>query len=266
MERLEELVTAVKGSQKYRNIHEDVIRRIASNELPKGRNWKETIKAIRNKIHQVAYAYQPQKIDYAQLILRMETLPRDIQDPLVKQFCLDTMQMHTSTKERVGILGNFYETSLSKFNAIHSLLDVACGLNPLALAWMPLASDCRIQVCDIYTDQMAFLNQFFTYFQIDGQAFCCDLTQDLPSDNFEIALVLKTIPCLEQIDKSIGTRLLTGLNAEHILVSFPAKSLSGRNKGMREYYSSHFEDLIAQNNWLVTTFSFQNEEAFLIQK
>lgn len=266
MERLAELIAAVKEAPKYRNIHEDIIRRIATSELPKGRSWKETVKAVRNKIHQVGSAYQPQKIDYAHLIQKMESLPNDIQDPLVKQFCLDAMQKHTSTRERLVILDQFYKTTLSSFTTINSLLDVACGLNPLALAWMPLASDCRIQVCDIYTDQIDFLNHFFEYFQIKGKAVCCDLTQDLPAENFQIALILKTIPCLEQIDKTIGSRLLAGLNTQNLLVSFPVKSLSGRNKGMREFYSSHFEDIIAQNNWQVETFSFLNEEAFLVHK
>ena len=266
MDDLEEIIAGVKEASKYRNIHDDLIRRIAIIELPKGRSRKETIKAVKNKIHQVGSAYQPQTIDYTHLIRQMESLPREIQDPSVKQYCMEVMKMHTSTRERLNILDQFYKTTLSGFTAISSLLDVACGLNPLALAWMPLASDCRIEVCDIYRDQIDFLNHFFEYFRINGKAVCCDLTQELPVENFQIALVLKTIPCLEQIDKTIGTRLLSGLNAQNILVSFPAKSLSGRNKGMREYYSSHFEDIIAKNSWQTTVFSFNNEEAFLVHK
>ena len=266
MEGLEEIIAGVREGSKYRNIHEDIIRRIAAIELPKGRSRKETIKAVRNKIHQVGSAYQPQSIDYAHLIRQMDILPRDIHNPMVKQYCIEVMKMHASTRERLNILDQFYRTALSGFTAISSLLDVACGLNPLSLAWMPLASDCRIAVCDIYTDQIDFLNHFFEYFQINGKAVCCDLTQELPAEEFQIALVLKTIPCLEQIDKTIGTRLLSGLNARNILVSFPAKSLSGRNKGMREFYSSHFEEIIAQNNWQITAFSFSNEEAFLVRK
>jgi 16S rRNA (guanine(1405)-N(7))-methyltransferase len=266
IERLPELIETVRQGSKYRHIHEDLIRNIAMSELNKDRSWKETIKAVRNKIHQVGSAYQPTGIDYERLIEVMKSLPRDIQNPLVKDFCRDTMKQHASTRERLVILDQFYLTIFTNHAPITSLLDVACGLNPLALAWIPLSPECDVMVCDIYGDQIDFLNLFFDYFQINGKAICCDLTQEVPEGDFQIALVLKTIPCLEQIDKKIGSRLLNGINSKNILVSFPAKSLGGRDKGMRQFYSAHFEAIIAEHNWQVDKFSFSNEEAFLVHK
>jgi 16S rRNA (guanine(1405)-N(7))-methyltransferase len=78
--------------------------------------------------------------------------------------------------------------------------------------------------------------------------------------------VLKTIPCLEQLDKSIGRRLLEGLPAEHILVSFPAQSLGGRSKGMVENYEAHFREMVAGLDWQVERYEFKTELAFLIKK
>ena len=266
IERLPELIETVRQGSKYRHIHEDLIENIALTELSKNRSWKETIKAVRNKIHQVGSAYQPTGIEYDHLVQLMKNLPRDIQNPQVKEFCRETMKHHASTRERLEILDQFYSTVFSNTPHIDSILDVACGLNPLAIAWMPLAPEAKIMVCDVYNDQIDFLNLYFDYFHINGSAVCCDLTQELPEGNFQTALVLKTIPCLEQIDKKIGSRLLNGINAQSILVSFPAKSLSGRNKGMRQFYSAHFEEIIAENNWQVDSFSFSNEEAFLVHK
>ncbi len=61
--RLDELVAAVLAGPRYRPISGEMVRRIAAQELEKGRSWKETIKATRNKLHQVGGAYQEAGID-----------------------------------------------------------------------------------------------------------------------------------------------------------------------------------------------------------
>jgi 16S rRNA (guanine(1405)-N(7))-methyltransferase len=111
-----------------------------------------------------------------------------------------------------------------------------------------------------------FLNAFFDHFKIDGTAQICDLTQKIPACKADLALVLKTIPCLEQIDREAGRRILAGLQTPNILVSFPAKSLGGRSKGMVQNYERHFNQLVAGQNWKITRFEFPGELAFLIQK
>ncbi|MHB8134814.1 MAG: class I SAM-dependent methyltransferase [Anaerolineaceae bacterium] len=265
-EQLEAIVKEVQKGSKYRSVHEDLVRNIAAIEIKKGRSNKETIKAVRNKIHQVGSAYQPLGIDYNQLINQLQTLPKDMYDPRVKEFCREAMGLHASTRERLDILETFYSTCLSNLTPIHSLLDLACGLNPLTLPWIPIRKDAKIFACDIYTDQIDFLNQFFSYFNIQGKAFCCDLTQEIPALETQITFILKTIPCLEQIDKHIGQRLLSGIQSKYLLISFPAQSLGGRDKGMRLFYSKHFQSLIQNQDWSVQSYSFSNEEAYLVEK
>jgi 16S rRNA (guanine(1405)-N(7))-methyltransferase len=113
---------------------------------------------------------------------------------------------------------------------------------------------------------MDFLNAYFEHFHINGKAYCCDLTQQNAFEKTQVAFVLKTIPCLEQIDKNIGSKLIESLPSENLLVSFPAQSLTGKQKGMRQFYSEHFQNLLKGTSWKTTTFSYQNEQAFLIQK
>lgn len=265
-EQLEKMVRQVQDGAKYRSIHPDLIENIARNELKKGRSWKDTVKAIRNKLHQVGTAYQPQAIDYERLYSEMKSLPQDIRNPDVRRFLIQAMGNHASTRERLQILDQFYLETLSPLSPIDSILDVACGLNPLALAWMPVSTSVQLTVCDIYVDQIDFLNAYFEHFNINGKAFCCDLTQQIPHEKAQIGLVLKTIPCLEQIDKNIGAKILQDLPCQNLLVSFPALSLSGKKKGMRQFYSDHFQALLHNFNWDVTTFSFPNEQVFMIIK
>jgi 16S rRNA (guanine(1405)-N(7))-methyltransferase len=265
-ELLEKLVSQVQDSAKYRLIHKDLVENIAKNELSKGRSWKATVKAVRNKLHQVGGAYQPLGIDYEQLNSELKSLPNDLNSPEAKRFFIQTMGLHASTRERLQIKDQFFHETLSSLAPIDSILDVACGLNPLALAWMPVSDSVHLTVCDIYTDQMDFLNAYFEHFHINGKAYCCDLTQQNAFEKTQVAFVLKTIPCLEQIDKNIGSKLIESLPSENLLVSFPAQSLTGKQKGMRQFYSEHFQSLLKGTSWKTTTFSYQNEQAFLIQK
>lgn len=265
-EEIQEIVETVKAGNKYRNIHPSMVEYVVVSEINKGRSKKETIKAARAKLHQIGAAYQPQPIRYDQLVEIMETLPRDLQHPAVKAFCQQAMQQHASTRERLPFIERFYQEILTPIGIIDSMMDVACGLNPLALPWMPVLKNCQITVCDIYTDQIEFLNLFFAHFEIDGKATTCNLIQTLPKQAVKVALILKTIPCLEQIDKNIGQRLLSGLPAENLVVSFPSKSLGGHVKGMRQHYAAHFNELVALFPWSVQQIKFDNEDVYIIKK
>jgi 16S rRNA (guanine(1405)-N(7))-methyltransferase len=263
---LDELVAAVRAGARYRHIHPDLVRQIAAQELAKGRKLKEAVKATRNKLHQVGGAYQEEGIDYAPAQEELDGLPPDLHAPELQDFCRRMLSQHASTRERLPILDEFYRHIISSLGAVESVLDVACGLNPLARAWMPLQPDAAYYACDIYADMVEFLNLFFEHTRQPGEAWLCDLVKQIPAQPVQLALVLKTISCLEQLDKSIGRRLLDSLQAEYILVSFPAQSLGGRSKGMLHNYEAHFHELIAGSGWQVDRYEFPTELAFLIDK
>jgi len=145
-------------------------------------------------------------------------------------------------------------------------MDLSCGLNPLDIPWMPLAPGFTYQACDIYADLVTFLNRFFVHLGAAGMAQVCDLIEQVPQEPVQLAYLLKTIPCLEQVDKQAGLRILETVHAEHVLVSFPAYSLGGRARGMPENYTRSFRELLAGKDWQVLEFSFPTEVAFLVTK
>jgi 16S rRNA (guanine(1405)-N(7))-methyltransferase len=207
----------------------------------------------------VAGAYLPDRPDYLRwLKLISQAANEDERRTALRQ----VMANHASTRERLPFLDTFYTTVLSDLPPIHSVLDLACGLNPLARAWMPLAEDARYYACDIYQDQVDFLNQFFGLDGQQGKALLANLLESVPTQAVDVALLLKTIPCLEQLDRSIGTRLLAQINAPVIVVSFPARSLGGRGKGMVQNYADHFAELVAGQPWQITRFDFSTEMIF----
>ncbi len=263
---LEQLIKAVRGGVRYAAISPDLVRRLGVQELAKGRSFKEAVKAVRNKLHQVGGAYQETPIPYDRLLSELKTMPHDPCDPALQAFCRRAMLLHASTRERLPIVEHFFSEVLADLGPIQSILDLACGLNPLAQPWMPLAPGAAYYACDIYADLVAFVGEFLAHTNRPGSVEMCDLLQGSPARSVQLALALKTIPCLEQVDKQIGLRLLEGLDAEYVLVSYPSHSLGGRSKGMVRNYAAAFQEMVAGQPWPVQRFDFPGELAFLIHK
>jgi hypothetical protein len=51
-----------------------------------------------------------------------------------------------------------------------------------------------------------------------------------------------------------------------LLVSFPAHSLGGQSKGMRQNYARHFDELAAGLNRQITRFDLPGELVFRLSK
>jgi 16S rRNA (guanine(1405)-N(7))-methyltransferase len=262
MTDLDRLVATVLASAKQRTIAPALVRWIGAQELAKGRSPKEAVKATKNKLHQLTGAYQVGRPDYGAWLAQLSQATADDQ----RTVCAALMAQHASTSERLAILDRFYTTLFAGLPPITSVLDLACGLNPLAAPWMALAPGATYTACDIDTEQIGFLNAALACLGVSGQATVCNLLEGAPSVNADVALLLKTIPCLEQVDKSIGMRLLEIVNAPVLIVSFPAYSLSGRSKGMVQHYAAHLADLVAGKPWRVEQFSFATELVFRITR
>jgi 16S rRNA (guanine(1405)-N(7))-methyltransferase len=214
----------------------------------------------------VTGAYLPERPDYA---LWLQTIEQANGEDERRTALRKVMTNHASTRERLPFLDSFYSSILGDLPAINTILDLACGFNPLAASWMPLAEGVRYFACDIYEDQIEFLNRIFQLDDQAGEAFVGNLLQAIPSQGADVALLLKTIPCLEQLDKGIGPRLLEEINAPVIVVSFPARSLGGHGKGMVQNYAAHFAQLVEGKAWQISRFErfdFPTEMVFRLVK
>jgi 16S rRNA (guanine(1405)-N(7))-methyltransferase len=262
---LDDLLTAVTQSPKYRTIAPDLIRRLGAAELAKRRSFKEAVKGTKNKLHQVGGAYGETAVDYPQALARLQNAE---DEETRRQTCRDLMRLHTSIRERLPILDEFYATTLAGLPPIHSVVDVACGLNPLAIPWMPLAADVIYHAYDIYGDMMAFLQGYFDLTGVNGVAHHQDILSQPPAEPADLALILKALPCLEQAEKGAARRLLDTIRARHLLISYPVQSLGGRGKGMVANYEAQFRGLVdgeaaSGRGWRITRFEFATELAFL---
>ncbi|HEY6287118.1 MAG TPA: hypothetical protein VIX20_15750 [Ktedonobacteraceae bacterium] len=265
-QQIDRLIEAVLASSKYKSIGIDFITYIGKQELSRQRNLKEAIKSTKNKLHQVGGAYQTSAPRYSVWLDELKFAKRSGNKEHFLNTCKWIMEYHSSTRERLPILEQFYSTILANLPPINSVIDIACGLHPLAIPWMPLSEHVQYFAFDIYEDMIGFLNESLALMSVRGSGKVSDVLRYCPTQKVDVAFILKAIPCLEQVDKSAGLRLLETINADHLVVSFPAHSLGGKSKGMATYYETRFYKQVAHKPWSIQRFAFPGELVFLVSK
>ena len=281
---IDQLVAAVQASAHYREVSPVLIRAIGRRELGARRSLKEATKATKNALHQVYGAFLPPKPPYERWLAQLEAAREqdargDItaaasvapattygNDPAWRAACSAIMANHTSTAERIPTLAAFYGAALAGLPRINSVIDLGCGLNPLAIPWMDLAPGASYRCCDIDATLIGFLGRTFALAGIDGHAEVRDLVTEPPRQLADLALVLKLLPTLEAIERGAGPALLDALQARHLLVSFPARSLGGRTSGLAAQHAARFLALAEGRGWAVRQIPFPGEVAFLVDR
>src|SRR5262245_59671165 len=179
-DQLEALVESVVSSPKYKNVSRDFVRKVGSQELAKHPRFKDALKSTKNKLHQVGGAYLESKTPYGAWLEQLRAAYQAGNQAEFCESCLKILSYHASTQERLPILDQFYSAIFADLPQIHSVIDIACGLNPLSIPWMPLAKDTEYYAYDIYHDMVEFLNEFMRMTQVRGQAEARDVIQACP--------------------------------------------------------------------------------------
>lgn len=264
-EQLGSLLKAVQKSRKYGQIHVDLIESIGSRELSKGKNLQEAVKATKSKLHQVCGAYFAGRPDYSKWTKELKEGLK-IGEEAFRIKCSEIMGFHSSTRERLPFLNEFYSKIFSQLPPVHSIIDIACGFNPLAIPWMPIEEGTRYQAYDIYHDMVEFLNEFMGIAGINGVVEARDITLKPPVNYADLTLILYSIPCLDQIDGSASLRILDAIDFGHLVVSFPVRTLGGMRKGMHEHYARRFDQLMEGRSWETSNLDFDTELVYIIRK
>lgn len=257
---------AIQANKKYQRIDPDLIKKLSNQYATRYPSYKLALKATKTKLHQVGTIYQNNAMPYVDWYAQLEQAHQAGNEKEFRAISKTIMQQHVSTQERLPIHQEFYETIFAHLSEVHQIIDVACGLNPLNLPWMPISSPITYYASDIFGDMLRFLNQVFRLREIQGHATLCDLSQNVPAQTADVAFILKTIPCLEQLDRSIGKNLLETIQAKQLVISYPTKSISKKEKGMRDFYAAQFDTLVTNKAWQITRLDFENELVFIVDK
>lgn len=172
------------------------------------------------------------------------------------ELLLDT---HSSTKERVSIYPEVIK--LIYLSNPSSILDLGCGLNPLAVA----KPGVKYYASDVNLSDLEVVEEYFKEKGINGETFPLDLTSDsisLPKS--EITLMFKLLDFLEKKKKGLSEHLLKSIPSKLILVSFSNIKLSG--KRMNSPKRIWFERMCSRLNLSFETKEFHSEIFYLIKK
>ncbi|MCP4359239.1 MAG: hypothetical protein GY796_14590 [Chloroflexi bacterium] len=263
---VEAVVTAVKQSNKYSDTSEATIRELTQEAVRQHKKTKVAIKAVRTRLHSIMAPYLGDP-DYEVEAARLEAAFAANDEEQIEAICLDCLNAHLSTRERLPILTDFYERIFAITGRPQTLLDIACALNPLALRWMNLRlqHSCRFYAYDIHEPRIAFINHYFALEGLEPLARVQDVAVQFPQERADVALFLKEIPRFERNYKGRGRPLLEALHARYLVLSYPTISTHG-GRDLTNRYREFMAQLIADHNWPLTELLFEGELVFVIDK
>ncbi|MCQ2437172.1 MAG: 16S rRNA (guanine(1405)-N(7))-methyltransferase RmtD [Clostridia bacterium] len=235
-EKARPLLDKLLSSKKYADLCPDTVTRIFEDCLLRYKKPKDADKAAREKLHGMTGAF---------------VLP----DSTAADSLEALLHAHASTRERLPLsaMDALWENIESAIGTPDTILDLACGLNPLYLHHR--YPDASIVGADISRWCVDRINE------AGMEGLWIDLLTEntIPTSQFDAVLLLKILPLLERQQVGSSEKLMASLNAKHIIVSIPTKSLSGRNVGMSKHYGDWMAAHPPVNRSLTHTFETENE-------
>lgn len=259
------VVAAIKQSRKYRDTSEETIRQLAVEAVVEHKKAKPAEKAVRKRLHSIMAPYLGDP-DYAAARELLTDSFVGGNENTIRAACRDLMYTHLSTRERLPILDSFYRDIFAVTGPPRRLLDIACGLNPLAFPWMGLpAAGMDFIAYDIHEPRVDFLNHYFILQGLPPLAYVKDVAVGAPTESGDVALFLKEMPRFERNYPGHGRALLDAIDARWLVVSFPTISTHG-GRNLTNRYRDFFHEIIDGSGWPVTELLFDTELVFCAEK
>ncbi len=222
--RIERITSRVLESAKYRSVQLGVVHRMATEAVRTTKKDGEAVKAVKRRLHQAYGAFLSGKP--AAAVDRVHTVSEA--DPsLLRGACLEAMRSHASTAERLPHIEQYAEMLAAWCGVPATVLDIGCGLSPLATPWLVTEPGAEYWCCDIDSDLMVALNRLAPLLPVDLHARTCDLVVETAPTQAQLCLALKLVSTLEAQQAGAAAGALRAIRAENLVVSVPAKSLGG---------------------------------------
>ncbi|MEK6847097.1 MAG: hypothetical protein AABY16_02935 [Nanoarchaeota archaeon] len=244
---MDRLIAEIKQKHEFRDLPNSFIKNILESYLQKQKisipynkkNRKLLVKIIRAKLRKSAGQY----IEKTKSKLSSNQ---------------ELLKLHKSTNERLKEYE--YIKSLIEQLKPQSILDLGCGLNPMAIA----KPNIKYYAYDIKADYLSLVKDYFEKNKIKGEAQHEDITQVNNFPKTDVCLMLKLLDILGKNKKEIAKKLFTKLNSNNLIVSFATRTLSG--KPMNRPYRRWFENLLKDLNLEYKLHRTNNEIFYVIKK
>jgi 16S rRNA (guanine(1405)-N(7))-methyltransferase len=170
---------------------------------------------------------------------------------------------HASTNERLPFYGTVFEKIFAIAGKPESVIDIGCGLNPLAFPY----DDAKYIGVEIDRTLAGIVDEFFSITGRDGEcrvvdAKAVEFIKKLPES--DIAFVLKLLDLIDGNNHEKSEKLFTALPAKWVVASFPTLKISGRP--MKSPRRLWFEKMLKRLKQEYKTFSIPNELFYVIRR
>jgi len=241
-----DIISEIYNSKKYSSIYQPFLERVCNEESVKYKKNKEIIKAVKNRLHTVYGAFF-----FDNSVKLADDLINNINNNNDEEIFLDSMSeklmnLNTSSRERLSFIKELYKFIYDNIahKNINTILDIGCGFNPFSLPFIceSFKNIKSYYAFDIDVNLAKIINKYFDLFNFPQYAGCIDIISETPAQKADIAFLFKIIPTVENCKKGRGFEIINNLDAKYIIVSFPTKTLCGKNIGMAKNYAASFEE------------------------
>ncbi|MFC1648608.1 hypothetical protein ACFL1B_04075, partial [Nanoarchaeota archaeon] len=260
---MQDLITAVKDKKELRGVSDEFVEKVLQDYLDKhpnalekkdkphfqrSREYRAMVKEVRAVLREVYGAF---------ILTNYERMRKAIADlnnsPTLVQHKA-VLGLHRSSKERLPYYDEIYDEIFAITGKPKRIMDLACGLNPFSYPWL----DCKPEylAADISPVLMEFIQGYFDAQGIQGNSFVFDLLKFRPTDfasyaESDVCFLFKTLDSLETMERGFSWKLVEGLPAKWVVVSFATKSFGGR-KEIKE--RGWFEKLMREAVQILTSY------------
>jgi len=262
---IDRLVQILKQDKKIR---EKLASAESYSEIEKSKELKQLIKQCRKDIRGVYGAFVQKDIAKANELLdelKDELKKKDFQKTIEVHEKL--LSLHTSAIERLPFYEEFYEKIFSITGKPNSVLDIACGFNPMSILFMHLGMhDLQYIAVEMNKDDVKLLNKYFKIIasktNVKGEAMNIDLAKGSIS-KFE-ADICFSLKLFDLLDTKSTERLVKEAKCKWFIASFPTRTLSREH--MRFKRRAGFQKMLRRLNLKYETITFENELVYVIKK
>jgi len=249
-----ELFIKLSTNKKYKYVCPDTVRRILSECEGKYKKAKDVEKAAREKLHGITSAF----LTDAEYKRALNLAEADKTEESLAQL----LSCHASTRERLPLsaMDELYARIFETTGVPETLLDLACGMNPVYLAFR--YPDVRIHCEDISGQCINVIQKYAP----DIEAKTGDLLSSIPEGKYDVALLFKVLPLLDRQQGGAADCVLNAVRAKYIVCSFPTRTLGGRNVGMEANYSDWMEKHVPEKYAVCAKFATANELYYILKE
>ena len=268
----EGIVRAVRTKKEYMNLSEQFILTKVHEAIrldPKLREAyyaqkdttiKKIVKMVREHARKIYGVFQDSREMTQRIELLSKTDLRNTAD------MLRILRSHISTKERVETYPQFWEQLLALTKHPHSILDIGCGLNPVAYFGFTQCVQTTYLACELSQLDAEQLQAFFAHNNlVNASAIAFDAVRELdayPTEHFDVVLLLKVLDTFERQKRYITYDILDKLSATYIVATFPRSTVKGR-KTDRGDAIMWFEKMLARKSFSFSRVLFETEVGYI---